>query len=336
MENNEKAKDISDLRRLANTAKQHQDTTQENFKQASDTEDIRNTLANLPFINDEIAARKALSLLQDKRNPVKLRIMAMQRITNIFINDTAFITTCLNILNDRSDDLAIRNTALNTLRTLRFGSRQLMAMNAEFRNVMRSLLDDPDNNLRSIAAETLALEKDEYVQRRLLEDISKPEQTIMPRAKAIQLLGHDIHAEQFPIVRSILEEKTATESEKIEAIHVLSKDPSSKDLLKNLMLDRNQNQEIRLTSASALQAAQPETFIDASKSVILNEKEDKGLRVLCLNGIMQNLDNKDLLNDDEFLQNVTRLGNVSLYPELKKVSKRYVDSMSLRKGKDKK
>ena len=105
--------------------------------------------------------------------------------------------------------------------------------------------------------------------------------------------------------------------------------------MKDLMLDKKQDKEIRLTSASALQAAQPETFITAAKEVVLNEKEDKGLRVLCLNGIMQNIDHKDLENDDDFLHRVSKLRTMSLSTELKKVSKRYVERMNLRKGKGK-
>jgi hypothetical protein len=334
-EKNEKHKELNDLRRMAIAAKQSQESIQENFKKASDMEDTKKYLAALPFINDEVAARKALPLFQDRLQEVSVRIMAMEKVTNILVNDTAFITTCLDILKDRTNDPVLRKAALNTLKILRFSSQQLRAMNAEYMDALRKLIDDPENILRVAAVETLALNKDEYVQRRLMEDITKPEQTIVSRAKAIQLLGHDIHAEQFPIVRMILEEKTATESEKIEAIHVLGKDPTSKDLLKNLMLDKKQSQEIRLSSASALQAAQPETFINVAKEVILNEKEDKGLRVLCLNGIIQNIDHKDLENDDEFLQAVSKLGTNGLSRELKKVSKIYVDRMNLKKGKAK-
>lgn len=328
----DKDKYVQELRERIEAEKKRNDAMLESFKEASDLAQLKASLIALSAIrDDEAAVQKAMMLVRDKQMDASIRILALQKVRGGLSNNLDFLRTCLDLLADSTNDRDLRIAVFDTLKAASFGSTQFATLRPEYMSLLRTLLDDPDATIKAMAAEDLALNKDEFVQRRLLAELQTREEKIVSRAKAIQLLGHDIHAEHFPIVKKILEEETASETEKIEAIHVLAKDPSSKELLKNLMLDKTQVKEIRLSSATALHALQPEEFINAAKQVVVNEKEDKDLRIVSLNAMMQHLDTDALKKDDEFLKNVSKLRTLSLSPGLKKVSRIYTERMTQKK-----
>ena len=51
----------------------------------------------------------------------------------------------------------------------------------------------------------LAREKDDYVQRRLVDGLEGRSKALVPAAKAIQFLAYDVHSEYFPIAKRIVE-----------------------------------------------------------------------------------------------------------------------------------
>lgn len=326
----DKEKYLQELRAGIDAEKRKNESMLENFKSASNSSEYKAALLAISVINNEDAVLKAKSLVLDKQEDVSVRILALQKVVTALSADADFLDTCLDLLQDKTEDDYLRMAAFNVLKILRFSSGQFAAIRPDYMSILRALLDDPNVTLRAMAAEDLAMSKDEYVQRRLLAELETGEEKIVQRAKSIQLLGYDLHAEHFPIVRQILQDETASETEKVEAIHVLAKDPSSKELLKNLMLDKTQEKEVRLSSASALQAAQPEEFISVAQEVVLDEKEDKDLRIVSLNGLLQHIESDALKDNEEFLQRVSNLRTITVSPELKRVSKTYVDRMNLR------
>lgn len=328
----DKEKYVQELRDRIDAEKRQNESMLENFKSAANSPEYKTALLAISFIEDEEAVLKAMMLVRDKQEDVSVRILALQKVVIALSADADFLNTCLDLLQDRTNDEALRITAFNVLRGLRFSSGQFAAIRPDYMSVLRTLLDDQNDTLREMAAEDLAMSKDEYVQRRLLAELKSGEEKIVQRAKAIQLLGYDIHAEHFPIVRKILRQETATEVEKVEAVHVLAKDPSSAELLKNFMLDKTQEKEVRLSSASALHAAQPEEFIRTAKEVVLDENEDKDLRIVSLNGMMQHTESDALKTDEEFLEGISNLRMNTTSPALKKVSKTYIDRINIKKN----
>lgn len=302
----------------------------ERFRSAIIPADLKAALTELPFLTEPDDVAKAMDLIRDASQDATIRTLALQKVANALINDPALPAVCLQILQDAANATGLRVAALNVLMTLSFSSRQFAAARAEYIAALRTLIDDQDQQVRAMAVEQLAVYKDEYVQRRLLEELRTNNSTIIPRAKAIQLLGYDIHAEHYPIVREVLISDDATETEKIEAIHVLANDPSSANLLADLMTDKKQQKEIRLSSAAALQAANPQQFVQVAKQVIMDQKEDKDLKVITLNGIMQHADAPFMQHDPEFITHVTNMKAHSLSPALKKAAKRYVDHIKKR------
>lgn len=321
---------LRDLRARHSEQLRQNESKLERFRSAIIPADLKAALTELPFLTEPDDVSKAMEIIRDANQDASIRTLALQKVINALINDPALTAVCLQLLQDAANTTGLRVAALNVLMTLSFSSRQFAAIRAEYIAALRTLIDDHDQQVRAMAVEQLAVYKDEYVQRRLLEELRINNPTIIPREKAIQLLGYDIHAEHYPIVRDILLSDDATDTEKREAIHVLANDPSSANLLAELMTDKKQQKEIRLSSAAALQAANPQQFVHVAKQIILDPKEDKDLKVITLNGIMQHADADFMEHDPGFITHVTNMRAHSLSPALKKAAKRYVDYIKKR------
>lgn len=296
------------------------------FKAAVHAADNKAALEAIPFLEDADAVKKAMDLAGSKTEEFSLRALALQKVMITMSGNADYIRLCLSILADPAEDGRLRDVALNVLQTLNFSSGAFVAFRPDFAAVLRSLTEDADIGLRTMAAETLAQSKDEFIQRKLIAGLTDPSVAILPAAKAIQLLGYDIHAEHLPIVRSILENPATDEATKVEAVHVLASDPAAKELLTRLALDKKQQPEVRMSSAVALSLSHSEDFLKMARPMILDEKEDEPIRLVWLNALIHHRDAATVYNDQEFLQKVSAMKDSTRSPELKKLSSRYLDN----------
>lgn len=303
------------------------------FSEARNSSEYKTALQAIPMLKEPEAVKKGMQLLTNKQEDTTVRILILQKALSGISQNTEYIKACLFIAEDSSDQVELRRAVLSVLRALSFGSRLFISLRPEYMTMLRSLLDDPDSLLRESAAEDLAKDKDEYVQRRLLDGLTEREEPIVPTAKAIQLLGYDIHAEHYPILRKILQDPASDETTKLEAIHVLANDPESKDLLTELMTDKGAAIEIRMSSATALKTCNPEYFTDMAKSMVLDEKEDKDMRAVCLNSLMHHSDVNALYYDDEFLHKITRLQSLTTSADLKQLSTKFLGNATRQRRK---
>jgi HEAT repeat protein len=303
------------------------------FREATNSIEYKTALQAIAALKEPEAVKKGMELLTDKQEDTTVRILILQKALSGIGKSTEYIKACLSIAEDNSEQIELRRAVLSVLRALSFSSRIFMSLRPEYMTMLRSLLDDPDSVLREGAAEDLAKEKDEYVQRRLIDGLTGRETPIVRTAKAIQLLGYDIHAEHYPVLRRILQDPASDETTKREAVLVLANDVESKDLLTELMMDQAQPIEIRKSSATALTTCNPEYFTDIAKSLILNEKEDKDLREVCLNALMHSSDVDALYYDDDFLHKITTLQSSTTSPGLKQLSTKFLGNAMKQKRK---
>jgi hypothetical protein len=326
----DKEKFVQNLRSQVSDRQQENERNVAAFQQSSGTVELRAALEKVSVITGREAAEKALSIVADTNQDATVRVLALQKISVGAVDNRELINIALRILPDTTENIAVRKEAFKTLQTLTFSSRELTLMSADFKAALRIMLDDSNRELREGAAESLAQKKDEYVQRRLLDELKNKETKIVSRAKAIQLLGYDIHAEHFPIVREVLKDEKADETEKIEAIHVLASDSSSRDILRDLMADKKQSKEIRLSSASALHAVNPEDYVNIAKESVLDEKEDADIRANFLNGMRLHIENTSVGNDKQFVRRIESLRMKSSSPQLKEMSRKFVQDVKKR------
>jgi hypothetical protein len=210
-----------------------------------------------------------------------------EALTLISLNIEAWpdlIDRLLELLGDASVPMELRGAILDKLQEISFRLPLFPAKRPAYLATLRSIIEVPDARLRRRVVGILAREKDEYVQRRLVDGLEHPSRALVPAAKAIQFLGYDIHAEHFPLVRRILE-RPPSRPAKREAVRLLAADPGSVELLVGVLRDKRESSEIRRVAATAVQALSPDQFEAEARRIVLDEEEDDQLRAVCISAL---------------------------------------------------
>lgn len=275
-------------------------------KAARDQVSSRDLLAGARASGDEDDLTAALGVLDGPDAEPALRNAALQVVALHVDDRPELFDTLLELLRDTGRPLDERLAVLSTLQQIAIRIVGLPEKRPLYLDALRSLVDDPSAELRRQAIAILAREKDEYVQRRLLDGLEKRSKPLVPAAKAIQLLGYDVHAEHFPLLRRIVEDPP-NRAAKIEALRVLAADPSSGDLLLAVMQDTDENPEVRRIAAVALGSAAPDDVQRPARRIALDDGEDDQLRALALTMLSLFADPETLSGDDELNRCVDRL-----------------------------
>jgi hypothetical protein len=264
---------------------------------------IRSAMA-APQEDDDLA--EAIAVVRDPDADAQLRSAALQVIGINIDEHPELIDTLLELLRDATMPSETRTAVLNVLQQLSFRMVVFPGKRADYLATLRSVVEDPDATLRRRVIGILAREKDEYVQRRLLDGLEGRSRALVPAAKAIQFLGYDVHAEHFPLLRRIIE-NPPSQAAKREAVRLLAADPSSTDLLLAILGDKRERSDVRRISAIALQSLASDRFQDQARRIILDQVEDDQLRAVLINALTYFADPATLRQDDELLRRVERL-----------------------------
>jgi HEAT repeat protein len=269
---------------------------------------------------------KTIKILRNPKEDLQVRISALYAISSEIGVSQDRIDIVLQLLGDKMQPAELRRVALLVMQEISFGGRAFLAKRAEYFDVLRTVVDDPDPELRQEAISVLALNKDEYAQRRLMEGLENPSRALVRPAKAIQLIGYDIHAEHYPILRGIVN-SPPTQSAKKEAVRLLGSDPASKDMLSRILKDKNERRDIRTISAAALQSIAPAEFEDAAKQIVLDDDEDDQLRAVSISALSHFASPESLTVDGEFNRKVEQISQKSTSRQLKQATSKYMSNM---------
>jgi HEAT repeat protein len=257
-----------------------------------------------PGDEDDLTA--AVGILRDPDAEPGLRNAALQVVALNIDERPELFDTLLELLRDTSRPIDQRLATLGTLQQIAIRIVGFPEKRPLYLDALRAIVDDPSAALRRQAIAILAREKDEYVQRRLLDGLEKRSKALVPPAKAIQFLGYDVHAEHFPLLRRIVEDPP-NRAAKIEALRVLAADPSSGDLLLKVMEDKGESPEVRRVAAVALGSLAPDVAQRHARRIALDDGEDDQLRATALNMLSVFTDPETLSADDELNRCVDRL-----------------------------
>lgn len=228
----------------------------------------------------------AMRVLRNPKATDKQRDTARRSIAKNIEQDPNTIDELLELLRDTDMPADQRTEILYLLRQLSFRFALFPAKRPAYLSALRDIVDDPDPTLRRRAVGTLAREKDEYIQRRLIAGLEGNEKALVPTAKAIQLLGYDVHAEYLPLLRRFVEDPP-NQSARKEAIRLLAADADSADLLLEILRDREEKPDVRRISAIALQAIAPEVELNESRRIAADDSEPPELRAMALTSLTQ-------------------------------------------------
>jgi hypothetical protein len=237
------------------------------------------------------------------------------------------VSLLLATLRDAAEPTEVRVAALNALKAASFLGPRFSPFRADYLQVLRDIVADAQPPLREDVFEALAMEKDAYAQDLLLRGLSDPGAALVPPAKAIQLLGYDVHADFAPVVRDILQ-RESDPATKEEAVRLLASDPGSQGLIADLLKDKSQSGAIRALSATALQVLDPRSFEKTAREILADDDEDDDLRATCLGALTHIRDYQETRGDPDFLQRVEKLGSATPSANLRSSAERFVRKRS--------
>ncbi len=274
-----------------------------------------------PQDDDDLTA--AIAVLQDSDADAPLLSAALQ-VINLNVDERPeLIDELLVLLRDTTVPTDVRIAVLNVLQQISFRMVLFPAKRPDYLATLRSIIEDPDTQLRRRAIGILAREKDEYVQRRLIDGLERRSKALVPAAKAIQFLGYDVHAEYFPILRRIVGHPP-NRAAKREAVRLLAADSSSTDLLLTILKDKSESPDVRRISAIALQSVAPDQLEEQARRIILDDDEDDQLRAVSINALTYFANPAALSQDDELTRRVEQLREESGSRNVKQATAGYM------------
>jgi HEAT repeat protein len=255
------------------------------FDASKPLEERLHAFGQIGSILDEELFARALALVDDAGADARLRAVALEKIAYLIGNDESLLDNVISMLNDRRLPDELRLSALKVLQSNSFSSPIFPAKRPAYLGALRALVDDENRHLREAAIDFLALNKDEYVQRRLIEGLESPEKQITQPELAVVYLGYDLHADHFPILRK-LAMNPPNEQTRREALRNLAADSDSRGLLQATLANRNEDPEVRHICAVALQNLDPASFRAEAGRIVEDSSENEQLKVSLLNTML--------------------------------------------------
>lgn len=282
----------------------------EMFSKSTDAPDLVTSLSKMAMFTDNENTDKAIGILKDKSNDPGMRVLALSRLTAAVAVDEQLIKYLLELLSEVQTPIDLRKEAFATIQTISFSSPIYAVVKPDIIQTLRGLINDANQDLRQDATIYLAQLKDEFVQRSLLDGLTNPEKALVPEELAVHLLGYDIHAGIYPLLRNIVE-KSSNNQSRAAAIYLLAGDPQSKDLLVNIFSNEKERFDIRKNSLLALKQQHPEDFIKIAQETIVNEQENENIRALSVNAIDHAAESL-VKPEHDFLEQLKTLSNTIL------------------------
>jgi len=318
--------DVSEYRRQVEAEVEAAARSEPAFREA-----LRNAYPSLRTGGEEFAAAAtesddlstALAVLADSDATGETFTAALQAMSLEVDDHPELIDTLLEYLGDAANPPDRRLALLNLLQEISFRMVGYPAKRPEYLAVLRSIIEDSDSQLRRVAIGILAREKDDYVQRRLVDGLEGRSKALVPAAKAIQFLAYDVHSEYFPIAKRIVEDPP-NRGAKVEAVRLLAADPSARDLLVRILEDRSEKPEVKMAAAVALQSLDPEEFERQARRIVLDDDEDDQLRALSLSGLTYFGNPAARNEDNELARRVESLNSQSRSRSVKKAAAGYL------------
>lgn len=226
-----------------------------------------------------------LKVLKDKTAWPATRIATLDRLAGgAFAGKGKIVSELVGLVADLKDDPSVRLAALSVLGELSFASVQFQPFAGAYREALRAAATDRDRKLRERILEVLALQKDEYAQRLIVDGLKDKKKALVSTRKGVQYLGYDVHAEHYDLLHRLVE-KSTDKKVRNGALRLLAADSGSKDLFHQIVLDKGEDTEARSISATALQSLAPEEFRAAASAVVVDDDDDDDLRTSFLTAL---------------------------------------------------
>lgn len=257
-------------------------------------------LAALDAFDEPIGELDSLTrIVTDKQEPASVRSGVLQLLTRYLGHTEEFVKILISILTDLSEPEELRKTAILQVRVLGFEGPAFKQFRPIVIEGLRKLINDKDRQIALEAIDLLAYQKDEWLQRVLVEGLENPEKAVVSDESAIYYLSLDPH-NFLDLFRKMAEISTDKKA-KVMAIHALSSDTSSANFLFSILDDTTQSSEVREASAHALDAQNPDLLLSKSIEIFKDgEEQDHHLLTVLLSKItLQDQEGLNKIREDK-------------------------------------
>jgi len=263
-----------------------------------------------------------MSVATNARKTVKERVAALAEVPVAVCESDENLQAVLKVLRDKDEPVNVRLAALKSLQTASFSVVAFESCRSDYIGTLREVAEDSDPEIRQRVLGILAREKDGYAQKKLLEGLQHPEKALVPAEKALQLLSYDVHAEAYPIARSIVS-KPPNAAARREALRLLAADASAAPVFEKILRDKDELAEIRQISASALQALKPEKLRAHAREMLLDTSEYDDIQATSLTALTQ-FGGEAVAKDKALMKRVDRL-RAKASTKVKQSARRFLD-----------
>lgn len=225
-----------------------------------------------------------LSDLGNRRFGATRRIDAVVRAGSTAVKRPRLMHALIALLADAEEDTDVRRAALSAIEAGSFKTVEFRPYVPDYRQALRVAATDEDADLRAEALDVLALARDSYAQELLVTGLQDRGQALVPPVQAVRMLGYDLHAEHYPLLREIVE-TSRQQPLRRAALRQLAADSGSRALMRTIATDRDEDRQCRAIAAVALQALAPRDFDRVARTIVLDDDEDDDLRATVISAI---------------------------------------------------
>jgi hypothetical protein len=322
----DKRKYMDDLRKQLTSNAQAEEAYRKTFMTTSDENELRDALSNLSVLTDKDTIKKATGILKDEKADAGLRVLALYKLTHAVALDKNLILYVLRLLKNKNLSADLRKAAFNCIQTVRFSSPVIAGLQTQITDAFKSLVEDKNQKIRESVITYLAQQKDEFVQRKLLEGITEPAKALLPEEKAVHLLGYDIHAGIYPTLRSIVE-KSSNNYSRMEAIHILGSEPDARDLLLKVYNNKKERFGVRKNSLMALKMYHPEEFNTVAAATAVDSNENANIRAVSINALAHS-NSENAYNNPAVAEHLRKISSKTAPEALSKAAAYYLTNQS--------
>ena len=202
------------------------------------------------------------------------------------------ITALLRVLSTPEEPDQLRLAALAVLQQCSLLVAEFRPYAAEFITALRTATGSELLELREQAMDLLALNSDPYVQEMLVDGLRHPETALVEPAKALRMLGYDVHAEHYGLLHEIVDTSRQPQLRRM-ALKLLAADSGAKETFARIAADRSDDPVARSTSAVALQSLAPQEFDSLAKTIVADDDDNDDVRATMLTALAHNPDEPD-------------------------------------------
>jgi hypothetical protein len=271
----------------------------------------------------KMSDRQAISIATSADKSVKQRVAAMTA-APLAVNDSdRNLQAMLKVLGNRSEPIAVRLAALQSLGAAAFSVRSFASCRPDYIATLRKIADDPDEELRQRVLGILMRESDGYAEKKLLEGLKDPKKALLPPEKALQLLSYDVHAGAYSAARAILK-KPPNDEAKREALRLLAADAKAAPIFEKVLADKKELRDNRQIAASALHALNPDKLQTRARKILLDKSDYDDIKATSLTALEHFGDDQSLGKDKALMKSVDRLGKGKTPAKYKRNARRFL------------